>query len=131
MITGIAVFVILYVFAERTQRIQRILSWRFAKRTAWIGYGTRIAATFIFPVGMTIDMLCGILSVNLGQLLFGPETYHVAPRYRGVDGDNVTIFLHFMLTTITQGVLLNVVLFGYMIIVFGICHLFASFSKPR
>ena len=47
------------------------------------------------------------------------------------DGDHVMVFTEFMLTTVVQGVLLNLLLFGYMIFVFGICHLLASFTKPR
>ena len=64
MIAGIVVFIVLYVLVERTQRVQRILSWRFARRTAWIGYGTRIAASIIFPIGMFPDVFCGMFSLG-------------------------------------------------------------------
>lgn len=132
MIAGIAVFITLYVFIERTQRVQRILSWRFARHTAWIGYGTRITASIIFPIGMFVDIFCGVFSVGFsrwvfgGNLMMGPG--HVPPNF---SGNHALVFSEFMLTTVVQGVLLNVVLFGYMIFVFGICHLFGLIKKPH
>jgi hypothetical protein len=130
MVAGIFAFIVLYVVVERTARVQRILSWRFARTTAWIGYGTRIAATIIFPVGMTIDMICGLMSVGFSQNLFGANTF-VAPHNMPVDGDLTAVFFHFCFTTIVQGILLNIVLFGFMIFVFGICHAFASLTRAR
>ncbi len=115
MIAGTAVFVVLYGFVERTQRVQRILSWRFAKRTAWIGYGTRIAASIIFPMGVFLDMICGLFSVGFSQWLLGNERFFVE-RDAAVHGEHVSVFANFLFTTVVQGLLLNVVLLGYMIL---------------
>jgi len=131
MIAGIVSFIGFYVYLERTQRVRRILSWRFARRTAWIGYGTRIAATIIFPVGMLMDMICGMMSVGLAQQIFGANTFLVPLPDELPDTDQAVVFLNFFFTTIVQGVILNVVLFGYMILVFGICQLLGSATKPR
>jgi hypothetical protein len=131
MIAGIVVFIALYVFVERTQRVQRILSWRFARRTAWIGYGTRVAASIIFPIGMFPDIFCGMFSVGFSGWILGGNLMGPGREHHIFDGNHAMVFAEFMLTTVVQGVLLNVVLFGYMILVFGICHLFGSFTKPR
>lgn len=132
MIAGIVVFIVLYVLVERTQRVQRILSWRFARRTAWIGYGTRIAASIIFPIGMFPDVFCGMFSLGFSGWLFGGNTMMaLRSEQTTFDESYAMVFTEFMLTTIVQGVLLNVVLFGYMIFVFGSCHLLGAFTKPR
>ena len=132
MIAGIVVFIVLYVFVERTQRVQRILSRRFARRTAWIGYGTRVTASILFPIGMFPDIFCGLFSVCfINWALRGNTNTNFDHRPVIADGEQAMVFAEFMLTTVVQGVLLNVVLFGYMLFVFGICHLLASFTKPR
>ena len=131
MIDGIIVFIVLYVFAERTQRVQQILSWRFARRTAWIGYGTRVAASIFFPVGIFVDVFCGVFSVSISNWFLGAGQINFRDRSFVSGEDQIAVFAEFMLTTIVQGILLNVVLFGFMILVFGICHLIGSFKKPR
>lgn len=130
MIAGIIVFIVLYVFVERTQRVQRMLAWRFARTTAWIGYGTRVAISIIFPIGMFPDILCGAFSVGVSQWALGSSRLMSGDYSPVSGGDHVVVFAEFMLTTVVQGVVLNVVLFGYMVLVFGICHLIASFKKP-
>ncbi len=118
-------FIALYVFAERTQTVQRMLSWQFARRTTWIGYGTRIAASIIFPVGMLVDSICGIFSVGVNRWFFGGfPSFHEHAEVTG--GEHSIVFIQYLTTTVTQGLLLNIALTGYMLFVFGICHIFAA-----
>ncbi len=77
-------------------------------------------------------MFCGLFSVCFVNWALRGNT-HTDFDYRPLiaDGEQAMVFAEFMLTTVVQGVLLNVVLFGYMIFVFGLCHLFAPRTKPR
>ena len=76
-----------------------------------------------------MDMICGLFSVGFSQWLLGNERFFME-RDAAVHGEFVSVFANFLFTTVVQGLLLNVVLLGYMIFVFGICHLFALFTKP-
>ena len=114
MICGILVFVLAYTVVECTHYYQQIVTRPHIHRTVLIGYGTRILISIIFPVGLAVDMMTGVLSVAIIQ--------NVSPAH-SIDlpesGAAVSAFAVF-LTTVVQGILLNVMLFAYMILVYGV-----------
>lgn len=113
MVTGIIIFVIGYtIFDVRTRN--HPLRERFdVKTTLRITYGTRIAISILFPVGFIADVFCGIIAVGATDALFQGNTF--GPRQGG--------FASTLVTTLIQGVLLNCVLAGYGLFVYGLCRL--------
>ena len=128
MILGVIAFIAIYVIAERTRRVRRIMSKRHAVRTAWIGYGTRSFISIVFPLGLSIDIFCGLFSWGFVAAVRGNEM-GFAPHQSNV-ASPLVVFVQFFATTIVQGVLLNFVLIGYMLVVFGICGAWSALQKP-
>ncbi|MEZ6133724.1 MAG: hypothetical protein R3C53_02325 [Pirellulaceae bacterium] len=112
MCLGVAIFIAGYVLIDQgTQR----MSWRkneAVRLTFKIGYITRMVISIIFPVGGIVDMFCGLFSVGIASSIY-PSIGGADPLGRGMD------FGAALLTTIIQGVVLNAVLGGFMIIVLG------------
>jgi hypothetical protein len=127
MACGILVFIIAYTAIEHTAFVQRLLAQKVFRRTAQIGYGTRIGISIVFPVGFYLDLFVGFVSVPTSQWairLFGnPE---LATRSEEVGG-----FVGTFITTIVQGACLNVLLFIYMLIVFAIVRAAIGNQYPQ
>ncbi len=113
MLTGIGIFVAGYTFITGTQRVRRMNRNVLVRRTAYIGYGTRIALTIFYPAGLFLDTICGILTGSVIEPL-GP----IIP---------VESFLGILLWTLSQGALLNIILLFFMFVVYGIQH---NLQKP-
>jgi hypothetical protein len=115
MAAGIATFVAIYTLAELSRFYQRLAERRFVRRTIAIGYGTRLGISIIFPIGMTLDMMVGMISVSLveGPIIESSELAEPA-------------FWVVYLTTLMQGFLLNLILGGYMLVVYAVQLLFAG-----
>ena len=88
-----------------------ILDKPLLKRTVFIGYGIRLLISIVFPIGMMVDMFPGIFSVGAANL--------VAPS-GGVQDAAINSFTGTVVATIVQGILLNLVLLGFMLLVHGI-----------
>lgn len=114
MITGICIFIGLYTVGDQLTQQSAWRRNRSIRTTLKIGYFTRITISILFPIGGFVDMLCGILSIaTVGVVLsrFSPD----GPNGFGSDpGFEVTLAL-----TLFQGMVLNLLLLGYMTIVFG------------
>ena len=119
MICGILVFVIAYTVVECTHYYQQIITRPHIHRTALIGYGTRILISVVFPVGLAIDMMTGMVSVGIIQNISPSDSYDWSEG-----GPDVSAFAVF-LTTVVQGILLNIMLFGYMLGVYGMLRVVA------
>ncbi len=107
MIVGILLFVIGYTILDYRTAGYRIRQKKTIQRTLKIAYGTRIAISILFPLGMYIDLVCGLLSVGLTQSITGHE-------FR--DSDPMS-FLAAVFTTLVQGTVLNIVLACYALLV--------------
>ncbi len=110
MLAGVFVFVLAYTAIECTHYYHQVITLPHVHRTALIGYGTRILISLIFPIGLTVDMFTGIVSVSLVE--------SVLTGYRAVDGESQSV-LGVFLTTLLQGLLLNLLVFGYMLLVYS------------
>ncbi len=119
MLAGIFVFVLGYTLVECTTYYQQFVTKPHVRRTALIGYGTRVLVSVIFPVGLALDMIVGAASVSIVENVSPVRSAEFAEVANAATG--FTVFL----TTIVQGLLLNVVLFAYMICVYGVLHLVA------
>jgi hypothetical protein len=115
MILGILIFVIAYTILDYTTASRPFRRNRQVRRTLKIAYGTRIAISIIFPLGAYVDIFCGFLSIGLIQSVSGFE-------FRSSEGMS---FGATLLTTLVQGVLLNIALACYAMVVHGV-QLFVS-----
>ena len=117
MLCGVGVFVLLYTALECSSVYRQLIDAPHVRRTLLIGYGTRLLMSLLFPVGLTLDMFLGVIAVSL------VETAMSIPY--GSDASRLTFAVVFV-TTLVQGVLLNLVLVAYMALIFavqwGIAH---------
>lgn len=110
IVVGIGMFVIAYTVigcSQRAIRLRRNKAVRIAQR---IAYGTRIAISVLYPVGLFVDLWFGVLSTTLVQSIINPATdYESSSKSAG--------FVKVLTTTLVQGTLLNVALAIYMLLV--------------
>lgn len=114
MAAGVVIFSLVYAGLACDPRVQALRKKPFVERTIKIGYGIRIAQSFasIIPGVFILDFVCGMVSVSLVGSLSG---YTNGPR--GVEHMG---FAGFLLTTLVQGLLLNVVLSVMLLVIWGI-----------
>lgn len=113
MLAGIACFIFVYTVVSGSFRIERFLRDPFAKRTIKIGYVSRIVLSFLFfvPPLSILDLYPGMLAIQITKRL--PFDQH------GFQGT--------FITTMIQGVFLNILLFLFMAVVYGVQW---AFLKP-
>ena len=111
MLCGVGLFILLYTAITSTDFVCRFKEKRFVRRTLYIGYGTRLVISILSPVGLFLDLLPGMASVEIGKYLFNDESS----------------FAGTLAITIIQGAQLNVILGAYML---GIYGLHRAFAKP-
>ena len=117
MIAGILSFVALFVYLESRPWTRRKLlnpKLRTAVRTGFI---TRVILTVVFPISMFLDLWCGMVSVSLVSGLFGDESQFV--NMPAATPASFAMFAWFYVTTLVQGVVLNIVLGSYAMIVYA------------
>lgn len=117
MTSGIFVFIVAYTVVECSSFYQQVMTLPDWRRTALIGYGTRVLISIVLPIGATLDMFVGAFSMSLVESLSLFQASERPP------------FLQVFITTLVQGVLLNIVLLAYMTGVYGILRLFAALQR--
>lgn len=117
MVLGVLIFASGYTMLDYQTALTDIRQNRLISITLRIVYATRLLITLFFPIGMGIDMLCGLLSVSCTQGLFG--------------GQAVETFPGALFTTLIQGAVLNLVLAIYGTLVAGLVTLFVSRARSR
>ena len=104
MAFGVALFILLYTAATSTEAFERFHARPFVRRTLYIGYGVRVGLSIAFPIGMGADLLPGMISVSAVEKLgFDPRSF----------GGTFA-------TTLLQGAILNVLVFLFMFVVYGV-----------
>ena len=117
MVFGILIFVAGYSAIEFMPQIQSAMAQRVKRRATRVAYITRMGISILFPIGVLVDLYCGIVSVMIASAITGSEnplgsrgSGFVLPPFR---------FSIYLLTTLIQGTLLNILVFTYMMIVYG------------
>jgi hypothetical protein len=64
-VCGIAAFIVFYTVLTGTEWFGRLLRKPYVKRTLYIGFGTRIGASLVFPLGLVCDVCPGALAIEL------------------------------------------------------------------
>lgn len=119
MLTGVLIFICGYTLADQWTQKAR---WRrdYAIRLSLkIGYITRMAVSVIFPVGGFLDVVCGMFSISAVEFISATD---IRGGLGGMD-EAARLgagFLLVLLTTLVQGVVLNILLLGYTLVVWGI-----------
>lgn len=113
MLAGVATFIASYTLLSCTPFARRLYSNRIWRRTIRVGYGTRMALSLFsglaligFPFTMLPDMYCGILAVGATNAIVGKD--------KG--------FAFAYAATVIEGVLLNIILALFMLVVHAICR---------
>jgi len=129
MITGILVFVAVYSSIEFLPQIRAAMAQRAKRKAARIAYLSRMGISILFPVGVFLDLYCGIASVGLAGVLMGQGANGFGTVDSG-SGLPISRFLTFLFITIIQGTLLNILVFAFMAIVFGVLRAFGVKNSP-
>lgn len=107
MIVGVALFIIAYTSISMTPWFERFHALPHIRRTLYSGYGLRMAMSIAFPLGMGADLYPGLISIGIVRNLgIPPES-----------------FAGTLAVTIVQGTILNILVFIFMAIVYGILRL--------
>ncbi len=126
MVTGILLFVALYVALDQSDFALRLRAVPSLKLTMRITYGLRIAMSVAFPVGLFADVFCGMAAVQIVSLLgqsISLDSMENGPRDTG--------FWTCLIITLVQGVLLNIVLLGIATPIFGLLRLIRHTSRKH
>lgn len=131
MAAGVLLFVLLYTAATSTPRFERLYRRPFVRPTMYWGYGARLllsvsaltALTGMMAPWLSLDMIPGMVAVGVAGAIFG-ENYFGSGR--GAVPSTMT-FLPAFIATCIQGALLNVLVFVFMAVVYG---LHRAFAKP-
>jgi len=116
MLLGVVIFIVGYVFADQCTQQTRWRRNRSLRTALKIGYITRLTISIIFPVGGFLDMVCGLFSVSIVDFA---SSIMIGGRI-ATSGMPSAGFGQVLATTLVQGVVLNVVLAAYVLLVFGI-----------
>ncbi len=114
MLFGVFLFVVLYTGATCTPHFERLRDRPFVRRTLYLGYGTRLGLSIVFPLGMAVDLIPGMLSAEIVNSVTA----------------NATGFAGTLITTVIQGAFLNAILGVFMLIVYGLQRAFMKPPKP-
>ncbi|MGB2500675.1 MAG: hypothetical protein ACPIA2_13320 [Mariniblastus sp.] len=130
MVVGIFCYVVGYTLVECTAFVQRALQDRIFRRAVRIGYITRVIFS-AFPVLAPLDMYLGFLSTFGGSAVLGALYPSAGNVMNAPSKDLAPMTIFSFCTTIIQGALMNVVLLGFVAIVYGVCCLVMEPSKRR
>ena len=125
MVSGVLLYVLIYVFVDIKVR-PRIADNALLRRSMQIGYWTRVIVSVAFPVAFAIDMGCGVISTAVVGVVPG---LGASLNLGGAQSTGMTAFVAIFLTTVVQGALMHVVLFGFMGIVYAIQVAIGSFRQ--
>jgi len=114
MIVGVSLFALAYAALTGARTVRFAVQLPFVRRTAYIGYITRLVVSVLFPFGWVVDISLGVISTDLTDLLF----------------DDSTLFLGTLVTTIVQGLVINTALMAYMAIIYAIQRIFCKLPVP-
>jgi hypothetical protein len=117
IVCGVCLFIILYTVFTSTPQFLRFREKPFVRRTLYIGYATRILVSVIFPVGMALDLIPGLISIGLVES---------GGRSIGPSAGITESFIKTLLITIIQGTILNIILSVYMLILWVFQRLFCK-----
>jgi hypothetical protein len=124
MLLGIGCFIALYIYVDR---MTENWAWRkttIIRRLLVFCYGCRIAISIIYPLGVTIDMLAGLVSMAIVGADFTPR------RDTDVVPEEPMSFLLTFVLTIIQGTLLNVILAAWGLLSFLVVRAYQFVASP-
>lgn len=117
---GTALYVIAYGILTGTEWFAGLLRRPFVVRTLTIGYATRMAAPLVCA-GIVMDVFIGEFSRDLVVPLLKPYAASLRPWGRPLKAFAITIM---------DGLIQHLVLFAYMVVVYGVLSKFSRAPAP-
>jgi hypothetical protein len=115
MLLGVLTFILGYTWITGTPWALRFRGSRaFVNRTLRIGYITRLLLSLAIPYGTYVDIYCGMLSISI---VMGRVQDHAQP---------VQVYI----ITLVQGVILNLMLLVYMLLIWGVQRILLTAPPP-
>lgn len=113
---GIALFIALYSIIVCSAAFERAWRNQRLRRAIRIGYTVRLAISIVFPIGMFLDLFCGLITARLTGI--------------DVAGRAIT-FYPSLVATVIQGVLLHVMLATFIGLVYLVLSAAPAPRRPR
>ena len=120
MLVAISLFIWAYTSAEMSPFFRRQMLDRRKKVAARITYGLRVGISIVFPIGLYLDFILGMISVMTMSALLGQGGFGFAEEQ---NGSPLAVAAWHFATTILDGLIMNVIVFVLMLIIYGICVL--------
>lgn len=114
MLVGVAFFALGMTWCTGRPGFMRFKRRPFVRTTLYIGYVTRVVISVLWPIGASTDIMCGVFSIGIIE--------------EGL-GMNGASFIGTLLITLIQGTFLNIILFVFMSIVYGVQRLVRKMPK--
>lgn len=130
MIAGVAAFIVAYTLVTSTDVFARFVKRPFVRRTLFIGYGTRLVCSAIFPVGMAIDVIPGLISIGIVDEFARLSGFNVSVSGRSFANAATGSFVGTFAITLIQGTFVNIPLGLLMLLVYGIQRAFCRLPEP-
>ena len=118
MLFGVLCFAFTYTMIAQSEPWRRLLADRVRRGCVITAYGCRIGFSVFLPIGWANDLFVGMISVQGVGTLFG-------------GGETLTNPWRILLTTLVQGVLLNVQVFLAILLFIGISRAYLWFRSPK
>ena len=118
MLAGIAFFAIGYAFVDIGPVWRSWMRDAVLRRCIIGAYFFRVVLSIFFPAGMVHDMCVGMISMNVVGFAFGFAAAGPPPQISNI--------LQILLTTIMQGVLLNLEVFALIVLLVASVHAFRA-----
>lgn len=122
MVSGIALFAVVFAAIRISDFGHRVTSHHLIGTCIKIGFGLRIALSALFPIGIGHDGMVGSFSMNISSSLTGGGM-GIGARYPRLDPVDVFV------TTLTQGVLLNLEILCVILLALPIAALLNCVAK--
>lgn len=123
MLLGIALFAIGYAYLDISPRWRRWMSRPVTRKSIIGGYALRMICSVLYPIAAVNDLLVGLCSVSAVGFVF-------QGKGNAVDGQ-MSNPLQILVTTLVQGILLNLEVFFVVLVLIGFARMWGSFQKPR
>ena len=124
MCGGVLAYAIAYTCVDQWKlRHWRNANPNFRLAYRW-GFGLRIGASVIFPVGMTVDMFPGLCSISVTAVLLQLVGY-------ANSSDELSTVFSVVLTTVIQGALLNILLWTSILLIYLLIGGLEGWNRSR
>ena len=108
IVTGVLLYVLLYTMVSLLPATRRFAQRPFVREAVVFGYGLRMLASLLLPLGMAIDMIPGLISVGIVAEIW-QTLFPQAASMSYSSNYSTHTFIPTLLTTLLQGTFISAI----------------------